>query len=238
MALKAGYYGVKKKDQLKLEKLPAFEEIGTGLQVTDDGELEATGTTLAIEPNPEGSASVDLTKLLVGETIYGIPGNDNSKCYQTDDATESAIVDADYIPFFDASAASGAGAPRKSTWSNFKTKLKAVFDLDYEPLTSISDVTVTPEEDITVHANTKVYEKGKYISGSLRLEIGTTLTAGSALVTLSKSSKGTVYTLGVDTSDGSIIPLICGTDGKVYLFGSFVPTSGHTLLIPINYYTT
>lgn len=43
--------------------------------------------------------------------------------YKTDDATESAIVDADYVPFFDSSAASGEGAPKKSTWSNFKTKI-------------------------------------------------------------------------------------------------------------------
>ena len=124
MALKAGYVGVKKNDATKLSKLPGITEIGTGLDL-EDGELSATGATKTIEGNPEGSATETLTKLQIGDDIFSIPGNDNTKCYQTDDATESAIVDADYIPFFDASAASGAGAPRKSTWTNFISKIQA-----------------------------------------------------------------------------------------------------------------
>ena len=155
MALKAGYYGVKKKDQLKLEKLPAFEEIGTGLQVTDDGELEATGATLTIEANPEGVASETLTKLQLGENIYSIPGNDNSKCYQTDDATESSIVDADYIPFLDSSAASGAGAPGKTTWSNFKSKIKAFLDPNYVPMV---DTSVSSSDDLDNITDTGIYK--------------------------------------------------------------------------------
>ena len=110
MALKAGYVGVKKVLAEKLADLPEIKTNGTGLTLTTDGELEATGSTLAIEANPEGDATDDLIKLKLGETIYEV--NDNTKCYQTDDSTESAIVDADYVPFYDSSAS----APKKSTW--------------------------------------------------------------------------------------------------------------------------
>ena len=161
MALKAGYKGVKKVEADKLKNMSAIKEIGEGLTLGSDGSLDATGTTVAIEANPDGAAtddlaklkigddiyaipdkvtanpsgtsSTDLTKLKVGDTIYNVPGNDNSKCYQTDDATESAIVDADYIPFFDASAASGAGAPRKSTWANFVSKIQSKISGSFFP---------------------------------------------------------------------------------------------------------
>lgn len=119
MALRAGYYGLKRVLIKKVKDLPGFSAIGTGLQINNDGELEATGATTTIDPNPEGEATESLEKLQIGETIYGV--NDNTKCYQTDDDTEATIVDADYIPFYDASAS----APKKSTWSNFVSKIKA-----------------------------------------------------------------------------------------------------------------
>ena len=90
MALRSGYYGLKKSLLNKVKSLPGIKSIGSGLNLNSTtGELTATVANV----------------------------------YQTDDATESAIVDADYVPFFDSSAASGEGAPKKSTWSNFKTKI-------------------------------------------------------------------------------------------------------------------
>lgn len=109
MALKAGYKGIK--------------DVGDGLQITTDGVLEITGESVVI-PNPEGEATESLTKLEVGSTIYGIEA-DTSDCYKTSDGTESNIVDADYIPFLDSSAGSGSGAAKKSTWSNFVSKVAA-----------------------------------------------------------------------------------------------------------------
>lgn len=130
MALKAGYYGLKRSLFNKVKALPGIKSIGTGLSLNSTtGELEATGATISIEANPEGAATENLTKLGLGDVVYAV--SDVTKTYQTDDATESAIVDADYIPFLDSSAASGSGAPKKSTWSNFKSKLKAVFDAYY-----------------------------------------------------------------------------------------------------------
>ena len=111
MALKAGYQGIK--------------DVGDGLKITTDGVLELTGEAAGVTPNPEGEATEALNKIEIDDTIYSVGGADLSKCYQTTDDTESAIVDADYIPFLDSSAASGAGAPKKSTWSNFISKVQA-----------------------------------------------------------------------------------------------------------------
>lgn len=124
MALKSGYYGLKRSLLNKVKALPGIKSIGAGLSLNSTtGELEATGATISIEANPEGEAIENLIKLGLGDNIYAVP--DAAKTYQTDDATESSIVDADYIPFFDSSAASGSGAPKKSTWTNFIAKIKA-----------------------------------------------------------------------------------------------------------------
>lgn len=75
MALRAGYYGLKKKLLEKVNALPGIKSIGDGLSLNSTtGVLSATGgggTTVVA--NPEGEASANLTKLEVGETIYGIP---------------------------------------------------------------------------------------------------------------------------------------------------------------------
>lgn len=120
MALKAGYQG--------------FKDVGDGLEVTNEGILQLTEDIPGITPNPEGEATETLSKIEIEETIYEIPETDISNCYQTTDETESTIVDADYVPFFDSSAASGAGAPRKSTWSNFISKIKSKIGWDYSEL--------------------------------------------------------------------------------------------------------
>ena len=130
MSLKAGYKGLKK--------------IGSGLKMSSDGTLSATGGGQGTEvvANPAGTATADLVKLEVDDVIYGLP--DMSDVYQTTDTTESTLADADYVPFLDSSAASGSGAPRKSTWSNIKAKLKSYFDTLYNnyELPTASDSTL------------------------------------------------------------------------------------------------
>ena len=122
MALRAGYYGLKRKLFEKVLGLPPIKTIGDGLSLNSTtGELSATGGG----------------------------GGDTSKCYKTTDETVTAIVDADYIPFLDSSAASGAGAPKKSTWSNFCTKIAAKFENVFNAYLGVTSIGA----GLTVDAN-------------------------------------------------------------------------------------
>lgn len=169
MALKAGRYGVTK-EQLR--------------------KIDSGGTTVVA--NPEGAATADLTKLQVGETVYGVDG-DTSDCYKTTDDTESAIVDADYIPFLDSSAASGEGASKKSTWSNFKAKLKAYFDdlyltaryLETTTKTTSGDVDTFTLTDSSITTDTVVLAVA--CSNPMKNYTSITISTGSVVVTYSSA---------------------------------------------------
>ena len=184
MSLKAGYKGIKNNLLNKIKAMPFISTIGDGLTL-EDGELSATGgggggadlSVIAPAFSTETAytageyvtydgklykftndhaagawSTSDVTEITVSDDL--------EKTYKIDDSTESAIVDGDYVPFFDSSAASGAGAPRKSTWSNFKSKLKSYFDTLYfsgkyiegdTPTTSSGiDTFVISDEQITL----------------------------------------------------------------------------------------
>ena len=88
MALRAGYYGLKRVLIDKLFKLPGIEEIGDGLTL-DDGVL--TGDAGSVVANPEGSAtSGNLTKLKVGDDIYNVPDTTYSDATTTTSGLMSA----------------------------------------------------------------------------------------------------------------------------------------------------
>lgn len=59
-------------------------------------------------------------------------GGDTSDCYKTSDTAETGIDDADYFPFYDASAT----AKKKTLWSNIKSVLKTYFDTLYSTVKS------------------------------------------------------------------------------------------------------
>lgn len=127
MALRSGYKG--------------FKKLGSGLKMSRPGVLEADGEGgTNVVANPEGAATSNLEKLQVGQSIYSIPEADTSECYKKSDSTESAIVDADYIPFLDSSAEEGEGAPKKSTWSNFCSKIAAKFATVFNEYLGISTI--------------------------------------------------------------------------------------------------
>ena len=111
----------------------------------------------------------------------------------------------------------------------------AMTNRELTEMATTKDVTVTAGTDVTVNANTHVYSKAGVVTGSLRLEIGATLTAGATIATLGVKPKGTTYAIAIDNTDASVIPIIIGTNGAVQLFASFVPTEGHQLLIPISF---
>ena len=75
MALRAGYYGLKKKLLEKVTGIPAIKSIGSGLALNSStGELSATGVEVSIEGNPEGEATAgNLTKLQIGNDIFNVP---------------------------------------------------------------------------------------------------------------------------------------------------------------------
>lgn len=60
MALKAGRYGVRKKDLVKTEDIPAIKSIGSGLTLDEDGALKATGGGGGgVTPDISAAATVD-----------------------------------------------------------------------------------------------------------------------------------------------------------------------------------
>lgn len=159
MALKAGYKGIKNNLINKLKVMPFISEIGDGLTL-ENGELSATGGGGGADLSVIAPAFSAETAYTAGEyvtyesklykfTIDHAAGawdvsdvteitvsDDLEKTYKTDDATESAIVDADYIPFFDSSAS----ASKKSTWSNFCTKIAAKFATVFNEYLGISSI--------------------------------------------------------------------------------------------------
>ena len=161
MALKAGYKGIKNNLLNKLKAMPFISEIGDGLTL-ENGELSATGggggggADLSVIA-PAFSAETAYTageyvtyesKLYkfttdhaagawdVSDVTEVTVSDDLEKTYKTDNSTESAIVDADYVPFFDSSA----GAPKKSTWSNFCGKIAAKLATVFNAYLGIADI--------------------------------------------------------------------------------------------------
>lgn len=60
MALKAGRYGVRKKDLVKTEDIPAIKSIGSGLTLDDNGTLKSTGGGGGgVTPTISAAATVD-----------------------------------------------------------------------------------------------------------------------------------------------------------------------------------
>lgn len=165
-----------------------------GITVTiEDGVISATGggggTT--VTPNPEGSATADLTKLGIDATIYGVK---DSGAYHTNDGTESTFADSDYVPFYDSSAS----APKKSTWSNFKAKLKAYFDTVY--LSEIPTASTSTLGGVKVDGSTITISNGVISS--------TGGGGGGSVTAISKSAYDALPT--ADKNNGNIY-MVTGT---------------------------
>lgn len=262
MALKAGYKGIKNNLFNKLKAMAFISEIGDGLTL-EDGELSATGgggADLSVIAPAFSDATaysigdyVTYSDKLYRFTSAHVAGAWNSeevtevtvtgdlkvntenieKSYKTDDGTESAIVDADYVPFFDSSAASGAGAPKKSTWSNIKAKLKAYFDTLYS-----SSYNISTTEALTgfTYLNEPVYVKlleFESVSGNA----GVWLQTGLVGTDIDKYISAVLYT-SQDTAH-SVYPVIVATSGSTgkIQFMHFRPDTSESFNKMIIYYT-
>lgn len=88
--------------------------IGAGLQINEDGELEATGGGTEVVANPEGEATDELDKVQIGEEIYSIPtGGGGDASLESDVLTNTAVG---AIP-------SGTTLPRGTSFTDFVKRL-------------------------------------------------------------------------------------------------------------------
>ena len=105
---------------------------GTNIQI-NNGVISATDTTY--ENKAAASGGTDVSLVTTGDK-YNWNGAVTAvgDAYQTGDTAETAIDDADYVPFYDSSAT----GKRKSLWSNIKAVLKTYFDTLYSTVRSSS----------------------------------------------------------------------------------------------------
>lgn len=198
MALKAGYKGIKNNLLNKLKAMPFISEIGDGLTL-EDGELSATGgggggadlsviaPTFSAETAYTAGEYVTYESKLYKFTTDHAAGawdvsdvtevtvsDDLEKTYKSDDATESAIADADYVPFYDSSAS----ASRKSTWSNFKNKILSGVAMISAIGTNETGTTASRAYAVAEH----FYKDGKFCTAIASIAQGATFTLNTNYV--------------------------------------------------------
>lgn len=227
MALRAGYYGVKRDDAEKLKKLPGITEIGTGLEL-EDGELSAPGAGTNVVPNPESGVPVGaLDTVEIGDYVYTVAGG----TYKITDQTESTISEGDYVPFLDSSVQQPNGLPRKSTWTNFVNKVMAK---------AKTSVTVTPGTDIELRPANTAGMIGSLLSMNLVLKnTGTgNKSSSDVLATISGltvTHSNNLVAVGVKTADGTTKGFLfthSSTDNTItvkILSGSFAPDETYAI---------
>lgn len=140
MALRAGYYGLKKKFIEKVIGLPAIKSIGSGLALNSStGELSATGIDVSVVGNPEEAATAgDLTKLQIGSDIFNVPDTTYSNA-TTSEAGLMSAADKEKLDGLE----DVTGNPSGTAAAGDLTKLQIGDDIFNVPDTTYSNATTT-----------------------------------------------------------------------------------------------
>ena len=266
MALKAGYKGIKNNLLNKLKVMPFISEIGDGLTL-ENGELSATGGGGGADLSVIAPAFSAETAYTAGEYVtyesklYKFTTDhaagawdvsdvtevtvtdDLEKTYKIDNATESAIVDADYIPFLDSSAST----PRKSTWSNFCSKISAKFATvfnAYLGVTSIGSGLVVNDGVLSatsagidyssaeVDTGLKWFNKTLYRKSFLIDVSDITFSSGATNYEIADLSSLNIDDIFIDDTMSRVrtnsieVPVSCYRDGSNYYFINYTPMDG------------
>lgn len=94
MALKAGYYGVKKGLLNKLQKLTGIYSLDSEtLELSSAGELKVIGGSggTTVEGNPQDEATDTLSKIKIGTTVYDVPDTTYSEGTGVDISAQNVI---------------------------------------------------------------------------------------------------------------------------------------------------
>lgn len=166
------------------------------------GTAAAKGSTNAVTQNS--------TDLVESGAVY----TETQKAYQTGDSAETAIDDADYVPFYDTSAS----GKRKSLWSNIKSVLKTYFDTLYKGISvhdAWSEVTSKPFSTVgsglTVTSDT--------IAADIKtVVVGTTGTASASAVRYQRIGVNGSYTEIKGTKYMETTTYTTSGDNRVFTF--------------------
>ena len=115
--------------------------VATSGSYSDLSNTPSLGTAAA--KNSTNSVTQNNTDLVESGAVYTEVNTLSANAYQTGDTAETAIDDADYVPFYDTSAS----GKKKSLWSNIKSVLKTYFDTLYKGISvhdAWSEVTSKP----------------------------------------------------------------------------------------------
>ena len=127
-----------------------------GTNITISGNtISATDTTYESKAAAQGGTDVSL--VTTGDKYNWNNKPDTTTVYAVADTAETALADADYVPFYDTSAT----AKRKTLWSNIKSVLKTFFDTVYSPKATIKTATLTAGQ--TSVTFTQIPTTGNYL---------------------------------------------------------------------------
>ena len=117
----------------------------------------------------------------------------------------------------------------------------AMTNRELTELATVQDGTITIHSEatdkITLNSTSYISQKSGIASGFVRISITAQLTQGQRCLTLNIKPQKLTTLIAIDRNTNAMMPINITADGNVELFGSNIPTTGHDLIIPIQYIT-